>query len=529
LKSPVICGILWFAITRKIPERRAFQVKKSCRKNIQGRKAKIEQRLERRNYAEQAAPMLKGGNVHYEMSGRSAGVSFGGVAAIHEMVLRLGLPELINGTVKLLQAHLPYFESDHILNIAYNVLAGGTRLEDLERLRNDEAYMDQIGAERIPDPTTAGDFLRRFSADYIISLMEVINDVRAKVWQERAAVDPAFFDEAIIEVDGTVSATLGECKGGMDISYKGIWGYAPLVVTLANTREVLYIINRPGNTPSSQDAAQWINRALGLVSKYFKKITVRGDTDFSLTKYLDGWDEQAEFVLGYDACPNLVAAAESLGGRAWTALERPAKYTVKTRERARPVNVKEEIVRERGYTNQRLLSEDVAEFDYQPGACRKCYRMVVVRKNISVEKGEITFLPIVRYFFYITNNERLHKPDVVFSANDRCDQENIIAQLKSGINALHAPADDLHSNWAYMVIAALAWTFKAWYGLLIPDEKISHEVIRMEYKKFLHNFIALPCQIVKSARRIVVRVIGYTQYLASFFATYDVIRRLRET
>jgi hypothetical protein len=529
LKSPVIRGILLLAITQTDHKERAFQVKKSCRKNIQQRKAKIEKRLERRNFPEQSEPMLKGGNIHYEMSGRAAGVGSGGVAAIHEMVLRLGLPELINGTVKLLKAHLPYFESDHILNIAYNLLAGGTRLEDLERLRNDEAYMDQIGAQRSPDPTTAGDFLRRFSAEYIILLMEVINEVRTKVWQRKAASDSSFFDEAIIEVDGTISGTLGECKGGMDMSYKGIWGYAPLVVTLANTREVLYIVNRPGNTPSSADAAQWIDRAIGLVSKFFKKVTVRGDTDFSLTNYLDGWDQKAQFVLGYDAHRNLVAEAETLGDNAWTVLERPLKYTTKTKERTRPANVKEEIVRERGYTNQRLLSEDVAEIAYQPGNCKQSYRMVVVRKNISVEKGEVTFLPMIRYFFYITNNYNVSREQIVFAANDRCDQENIIAQLKSGINALHAPVDDLHSNWAYMVIASLAWTFKAWYGLMIPDAKVSHEVIRMEYKKFLHNFIALPCQIIHAARRIVVRVIGYTRYLESFFETFDLIRRLRLT
>jgi len=504
-------------------------VKRFCRRNIEKRKAKIERRLERRNFADQAEPVLRGANVQYEMAGRQSGVSYGGVAAIHEMVRRLGLPEAINGTVKLLRAHLPYSESDHILSLAFNVLAGGTRLEDLERRRQDEAYLDGLGAERIPDPTTAGDFLRRFSAEYILLLMEVINDVRETVWRKKAARDPSFFDEAIIEVDGTIAPTLGECKGGMDLSYKGLWGYAPLVVTLANTREVLYIVNRPGNTPSSQDAARWIDRALKRVKKCFKKVTVRGDTDFSLTAYLDGWDEKARFILGYDACANLVEAAEALGEKAWSALARPAKWTVKTQERPRPANVKERIVRERGYTNLRLLSEDVAEFAYSPAKCKKIYRMVAVRKNISVEKGEYAFFPEIRYFFYITNRRDLTKEDVIFSANDRCDQENIIAQLKSGVHALHAPVDNLTSNWAYMVVASLAWTFKAWYGLLVPDAKTSRAVVRMEYKKFLHHFIALPCQVIKAARRIVVRVLGYTRYLESFFETFDVIRRLCPT
>ena len=497
--------------------------------NLARRKQKIAQRLERKNFADQAAPMLKGGNVHYEMDGRQEGQGYGGLAAIHEMVKRLRLPDLINERLKLLKVHTPYFESDHILNIAYSVLAGGTGLEDIERLRSEEGYLDALGAQRLPDPTTAGDFLRRFTESYILLLLELINEVRVAVWKEKAARDPRFFDEAILEIDASLTETWGECKGGMDISYKGIWGYAPLVVTLANTREVLYIINRSGATPSSKDAAPWIDRAIELVSPHFTKVTVRGDTDYSLTEHMDKWDEKVEFVLGYDAHRNLVDAAEALEPEAWSRLTRPPKYVVRRRKRTRPANVKEEIVRERGFVNQRLLCEDVAAFNYRPTACEKTYRMVVVRKNISVEKGESAFLPLIRYFFYITNQWIPSNEDIVFSANDRCDQENILAQLKSGVHALHAPVDDLTSNGAYMVIASLAWTFKAWYGMVTPDAKASHEIVRMEYKKFLYHFIALPCQIVQGARRLVIRVLGYTRYLETFFATYDAIRRLRVT
>ncbi len=410
-------------------------MKQSNHKNIARRKKKIDKRLDRRHYSNQTQPMLKGGNVQYEMSGRQAGVAYGGVAAIHEMVKRLGLPETINQRLPILKVHLPYLESDHILSLAYNVFSGGTGLEDLERLRQDEAFLNQLGAQRLPDPTTAGDFLRRFNQEQIIELMEIMNDTREKVWQQKAASAPAFFDEAVIEVDGTIIPTLGECKEGMDISYKGLWGYAPLVVTLANTREVLSIINRPGNTPSSKDSAQWIERAINRVSKYFKKVTVRGDTDFSLTHYLDQWDGKVEFILGYDAQPKLIDLAEGLENQAWSPLERPVKYTVKTRPRMRPTNHKEASIHERGFENLRRLSEDVAEYDYNPGACGQSYRMVVLLKNISVEKGESVFLPEIRYFFYITNSMAKSKEEIVDAANDRCDQENIIAQLKSGIHA----------------------------------------------------------------------------------------------
>ncbi|MGH9198497.1 MAG: IS1380 family transposase, partial [Acidimicrobiia bacterium] len=367
----------------------------------------------------------------------------------------------INDTVELLKFHVPYHESDHVLNIAYNVLAGGTCLEDIERLRNDETYTNALGATRIPDPTTAGDFLRRFDEPSIRGLQETFNIKRQKVWSLQ---DPSFRKEAILDVDGTIAGTTGECKEGMDIAYNGIWGYAPLILTLANTNEVLYLVNRPGSRPSSDGAAEWMDRAIALVAPIFEKVWLRGDTDFSLTQNFDRWSEKASFVFGYDANPHLIKRADELPKSAWTRLSRPPRYEVKTEERARPDNVKEKIVREREFKNIRLESEEVAEFEHRPNLCKKSYRIVVLRKNLSVEKGERRLFDDVRYFFYITDDRKMTMQEVVSFANDRCNQENVIAQLKSGVNALRMPSDGLVSNWAYMVIAALAWNLKAWYG-----------------------------------------------------------------
>jgi len=503
-------------------------MKRRDRKRVWKRKKKIAARLDRDNLDFGGKPVFQGTNIDYEMSGRITATAHGGVGAIHTMLNRLDFSKEINEALSLLKIHNPYFESDHILNLAYNVLTGGTRLEDIEALRQDAGYMDAIGAARIPDPTTGGDFLRRFTAPVIEILMDTINKIRQKVWEECAKEDPSFYNKAVIEVDGTLTETLGECKHGMDISYKGVWGYAPLIVTLANTREVLFIVNRPGNTPSSKDAAEWINRGIALVMGRFRRIVVRGDTDFSLTDHMDQWDkDKVRFVFGYDAVPKLVAQAQGLPEADWEPFLRKEKYTVKTRRRARPVNVKEEIVRRREFENQRLLCEDIQEFAYSPTKCDKTYRMIVVRKNISVEKGEHVMFEEYRYFFYITNDWTTRAIDIVFEANQRCDQENIIAQLKSGINALRMPVDNLESNWAYMVIASLSWNFKAWYGLLIPEETESREVVRMEYKKFLTNFIQIPTQIVRTGRRIVHRILAYNSYLPIFFQTFARIRRTK--
>ena len=487
-------------------------------------KQNLDTRLVRKQYEDQPDPMFKDSNVHYEIAERTRAIGFGGIGALHKLVCKLKLDRAINKTIALLKVHVPYWESDHVLNIAYNVLTGGTCLEDIERLRNDETYMNALDAERIPDPTTAGDFLRRFDETWIFALQETINETRTKVW---ALQDDSFRKEAIIDIDGTIAGTTGECKEGMDLAYNGIWGYAPLLVTLANTNEVLYLANRPGNRPSSAGAAEWLDRAINLAAPVFKKVWIRGDTDFSLTHNFDRWNDSVRFVFGYDAKQNLIEIADGLREATWKPLQRPAHYEVKTEERRRPENVKEQVIKEREFKNICLESEQVGEFDYRPIHCDKTYRMVVVRKNLTVEKGEIRLFDDVRYFFYITNDRKMTPQEIVLFANDRGNQENVIGQLKSGVNALRMPSDGLVSNWAYMVIAALAWNLKAWYGLVTLEPAVRRDILRMEFKRFLGSFIQIPCQIVATGRRLVYRILSYSRHVETFLATFDHIRELK--
>jgi len=477
--------------------------------------------------------MLSGANGHYEIADRARGISVGGIGAMHLMARKVGLTAGIDDRVHLLKDHLPYHESDHVLNLAFNILSGGKTIEDLEILRNDENYLNALGAQRIPDPTTAGDFCRRFEVADIECLMSAINDARLRVWAQQPE---SFFKEAIIDADGSMAPTLGECKEGMDISYKGEWGYHPLVVSLRNTNEVLFVENRSGNRPSHEGAADRLDQAVNLARNGgFEKVTMSGDTDFSQTGHLDRWDRDGvEFVFGYDAMENVVKLADALPEEAWERLGRPLRHEVKTEPRERPENVKEAIVKEREFKNVRLVSEDVTEFDYSPTACNQSYRMVVVRKNLSVERGENVLFDDIRYFFYITNKRDLTATGVVLFANARCNQENVIAQLKSGVHALRMPLRTMNSNWAYMVSTTLAWNMKAWFGLLLPSkgrwrqkhEEEKRSVARMEFRTFLNAFIRIPAQIVRSGRKVIFRLLAWNPWQHIFFRGLDALRSL---
>ena len=428
------------------------------RKQIEQRKRRIARRLDKHDNRGCDRPIMTATNIHYEIADRTRATAHGGIGAIHLLVKRLGLDRVIDEALGLLKIYLPYHDSDHVLNIAYNLLAGGRCLEHLELLRQDEAYLDALGARRVPDPTTAGDYCRRFDAAAIVRLQAAFNVVRRQVWRQQPE---AFFEEAVLDADGTMVETCGECKEGMDINYKGQWGYHPLVISLANTGEPLFVFNRGGNRPSHEQAAAYFDRSIALCrAAGFRQIRLRGDTDFTQTAHLDRWDEDGvKFVFGIDATRTLYDIAANLPPEAWKTLVRPAKHVVKTKPRHRPENVKQQVVEAREFQDIRLVKEHVAEFRYRPVKCKKEYRVVVVWKELDVYQGQKRLFDDARCFFYITNVEEAEKrsEEIVFAANGRCNQENLLQQLKSDVGSLTAPVDNLLSNWAYMLIGSLAW------------------------------------------------------------------------
>ena len=394
-------------------------MKRQQRRVLERERRRIERRLCRAVATNTSGPVIGRANVSYELAERTKAVSHGGMGAIVRLAERVELAQEIDDSLELLKIHRPYYESDHVLNIAFNALCGGTTLTDIEARRQDRVFLEGIGAVSLPDPTTAGDFCRRFDEDSVMQLQEAINRSRLRVW---AAQDSAFFcTRAVIDADASIVPTDAETKQGMEIA-------------------------RP-------------------------------------------------------------------------------------RRKAR--RVKDGVVRERKFKVLRTTSEDVCEFDYRPGACKKDYRVVALRKDLSVERGEDVLFHEYRWFFYITNlaAETTTADEVVMEARRRCDQENLISQLKGQVRALHAPVNTLVANWAYMVMAALAWSLKAWCALLLPvsarwaktHQEQRRRLLTMEFRTFRQAIIDIPCQIVTGKRQVRGRVLSWNPWLGVFFRLLDAL------
>jgi hypothetical protein len=500
-------------------------VNEIIRQRSAARKQRLTERLDQGNFPEDLArPMLRASKVHYEVAGRAVGTACGGIGLIHQLACELKLAREIDERVHLFKFHLPYHESDHVLNLAYNALCGGQCLEDLELRREDEAYLNALGATRIPDPTTAGDFCRRFDRHQLTQLQAAFDAARRKVW---ARQPKSFFAEARIEADGTLVETGGECKQGVDLSYKGVWGYHPLVLTLANTGETLRMQNRSGNRPSHEGAAALFDESIALCrSAGFRQIVLRGDTDFSQTACLDGWHAQGDvkFIFGYDCTARLHILADDLPAEAWKPLKRSPKYTTKTKaQRQRPARFKQQVVEQRGFKDIRLDDEWVAEMPYRPVACGQTYRLIVVCKNLTVnDPAQGRLFNDYRYFFYITNyaTQERAPAEIVFSANDRCQQENLLAQLHSA-RALYAPVGTLLANEAYMLMTSLAWNLKAWLALCVPEtpgpgrkaRRLAQQtLLKLEFRTFVNYWMRVPCQVLRTGGQLVLRLLAWNRW-----------------
>lgn len=242
----------------------------------------------------------------------------------------------------------------------------------------------------------------------------------------------------------------------------------------------------------------------------------------NLTHKFDEWDAAGiEFCFGCPATENLLKIAENLPRSRWQSLR-------STAHRAGTPTEKERRARKRNFHDIRAHREHVAEFIYRPTRCTQDYRVVVVRKTLMVSGGQRGLFGALetRYFFYITNVAQDTSVEMVDFIHKRCNHENRIEQLKNGMPAMHAPCADFQANQAWMLIGALAHNVKSWFALLHPEPDARRRLVGAEFKAFFRSFVLIPCQILRTGRRIVFRFLYTNESFEDLLAILQRIRTL---
>jgi hypothetical protein len=470
-----------------------------------------------------AGRVLRHPKLHLEPDPRGEMTCYGGLVLAQQCVRRLRIASQIDAALPLFKRHLPYHESDHVLALAYTLYADGTCLEDQAALQGSEAVRRLMGACRIPDPTTAGDFLRRFGAADVAALGRVIDDVQAHVWQRlprRARRRRRKDGVALVDLDGHIKPLYGDQKEGADFSYDGRWSYQPLVISLGGTGECLRVVQRPGNVRSSEGAAAALAEVLPQVQASFRDTIVRGDTDFDRADVMNtAIAAGAYFALGGRMHRNRAARVAQIPEAAWTPYVPPQHRRPPRgpRRHGRTPNVRQARVAARGYRTLRSVAQWVTELSYHPAGLDAPCRLIVRRIRIEEQHGQAPLFAHYRYRLVLTNLPATHTPrQIIDVAYQRCDQENVIAQFGSGIAGWRMPVAEFQGNAAWLQIARLAWNLGKWIAQLA----LPAEVVRWEWKRFRRHFVYIAAKVVRLGRRIVVRLDGAHRLLPALLTAH---------
>jgi hypothetical protein len=434
---------------------------------------------------------------------------YGGLAAAAGLVRKLELPRLLDEGLEILKLHLPYTESDHVLAQVYNLYVGGTCLEDLANLQGSEAVRRMLGACRLPDPTTAGDFLRRFGEPELSALDEAIDKAQERVWHRRYGRRRQPL--AIMDLDSHMCEVYGVQKQGADFSYKGTWSYHPLVISLAGTQECLRLINRPGNTPSAEGAAEQLRQLLPRLGRRFRRVLVRGDSAFLDHEILDTCADAGQFfaivMRGYR---NVYGLADELPEKAWHSFQPRARRNQPraARKRRRRPNLRRRTARRRNKRDLRVRRQWIAEIPYRPARCSHTYRLIIRRQLIEETDKQGNLFDLWRYRFVLTNLDDSPADEVMDLTYRRCDQENLIEQLQNGLAGFRMPTGELLSNAAFLRCARLAHNLKSWLAQLV----LPMETARWEWKRFRHAFVYIAATVIHRARQVWVRLAACHRY-----------------
>lgn len=462
---------------------------------------------DRRRPESSVRPKLRHPRLHVSSAGPDTFTPYGGLILAAQLVKKLCLGKALDDRLELLKRHLPYHESDHVLAHVYNLFVGGTCIEDMANLQHSEAVLRILGTDRFPDPTTGGDFLRRFDEESLGHLDAASDLVQERAWRRISGGRKR--KVALVDLDSHVREVYGSQKQGADFSYKGTWSYHPLVITLAETGECLRLINRPGNVSSQQGAAEALAEVFPMLRRHFERVIIRGDSAFYDKSIIAACEKAGQdFALVVANMSGLIRRADAIPDDVWrpfrTKAQRARDRRPVSKRRRRRENLRRRIARRRKKRDLRLVAQWVAEIPYKPARCKGTYRLVIRRQRIEESNKQGQLFDRWRYRFAITS-----LPQTEYSAEDvldltyqRCDQENLIEQLGNGIAGLKMPTGDFHANAAFLRFARLAQNLKSWLAqLALPLESV-----RWEWKRFRQAFVYVAAEVVRHARQTFVRL-----------------------
>jgi hypothetical protein len=469
---------------------------------------------------------------HVEVEEDSHVTPYGGLALVVDFLRQFDVAARLDAALSLRKQYQPYTEADHVLAQTMNLYVGGTCIEDLAHLQGSEAVRRLVGACRLPDPTTAGDFLRRFdparNPGSLAALRQVVDAVQAAVWQRRDRKPRGKHtprERITIDIDAHLKEVYGRSKEGADFSRTGKWSYNQLLVSMAGTGECLAVRNRPGNIRDSEGAAALLDETLARVRPYGQSVLVRGDSDFDRRDVRDVCVKHgAHFALVGREFANRPGIAESIAEEQWQAFApRAARHAAQRRKqpgyraRRKRRNRRRQRARERGYKDLRQVCQWVAEVPWTPPHSNTTYRLVLRRQRIEHWEGQQLLFTDYRYRYLVTNlPPSVSTHQVVDETYERCDQENMIEQMGSGIAAWRMPAGDFWANCAWLEMARLAWNLGKWIAQLA----LPAEVVRWEWKRFRHAFVYLAATVVKRSRQIWIRFSASHRFLAEVVSAH---------
>jgi len=476
-------------------------------------------RSERDDWSDRG-PRLRVPKLHTETDDRIPATVHGGISLCLALWRKLGISQMIDQHVHVLQRHKPYHESDHVLAHVVNLFVGGSCIEDQSSLQVDGAVLRLLGTNRFPDPTTSGDFLRRFddtvNPGALDALRSVVDSVQDAVWAEFGRRCRRRLRElgswGRVDLDSHIIPLCGSQREGAGFSYTKKWSYQPLLVTLANTGDILAVRNRPGNSPSAAGAEDLLRAHLPRVKQLFAKVVVRGDSAFDQMTIREACVEcGAHFAHSARRYRDRIAVAEAIAEEGWTEWKPQKERRAEKRARRRDFRARQKGTNQRRQQalerNYRTISKErhwIAEVQRRPTPQEPPCRMIIVRERLNETWStyQTSYYDFYVYRIVFTNlPESFTASDVVDEVYDRCDQEKVIEQLKNEIPMWRMPVREAAGNAAWAELARIAWSMSKWLGLLV----LPLETLRWEYKRFRRAFVQVAAEVVLRSRQTWVR------------------------